>query len=67
MKKFFAILVALTLVAPATMGCGDTKKKTEVKKTVVDDKDKDADTTTTTTTDTKTTKQSGDDETSPNK
>jgi hypothetical protein len=67
MKKFFAILVALTLVAPVTMGCGDTKKKTEVKKTVTDDKDMDKDTTTTTTTDTKTVKQSGDDETSANK
>jgi hypothetical protein len=32
MKKLIAMLIAVALVTPFSVGCGDTKKKSETKK-----------------------------------
>jgi hypothetical protein len=36
MKKFLAIVLALTMVAPVTLGCGDKKKDTKKTTTTVE-------------------------------
>ena len=48
MKKFIAILLALALVTPFSIGCGVKKKTTTKETTTVKDDDKDGDTTTVT-------------------
>jgi hypothetical protein len=69
MRKFIAMLLALAVITPFSIGCGD-KKKTETKTqtTKTTDADKDNSTQTTTKTDKSTTTVEGDkDDTNPKK
>jgi hypothetical protein len=47
MKKFLAVLLALTMVAPVTIGCGDKKKEQQKTKTTVETEQNGKGTTTT--------------------